>query len=1374
MFDDVIQLAATKYSPQDKCRLNIGHGDLSSDIVVHLQNLENLDGQAVMNRFERVLNSHENMSADDTFEISVGLLRTNKGGGKPNNKGKGRKPRNGKKALHLLPHLNMNNIHNAVLNKTAIVNILPDEGPEQLCAAKSIVVADARLKTDAKKMKKDAYYNLIRKNRQFSMSESCLKFLALRLQGKTGLPTNRPLTVPELSLFENHVQAKILVIQFVDDQVNPVVTQCSADAYEREIYLYLVDNHFYPVVNVNAMFPDKKLCRKCYQVYRLKSPHPCVPEKCFVCTRTECQLGQTVKCVDCNMTCRNEACFQAHRAVTFKKKQSRCDVNKKCHSCGKVVNTRKIPLSDHVCDTYECRTCGKWVESSHLCYLRRKKMKTTSGKFIFFDFESIQSERYECREGYQPRDTPGNGCGKTIGPDGVQCSDTVTCLKCKLCTNCKKSNCGRFVHQPNFVVAESSCDTCKDEVLTDKSVCKNCGDLCADCATNRLGKCRLPAECGIRRRIFRGLDTTYEFCCWLLSPPHRNYVCIAHNGKAYDFSFILNYLVSEARMTPECVFAGAKLMGMEVRNGLDIKFVDSINFMGMALSKLPGAFGLEPEQLGLSGADVTELAKLPFPHRFNTRENMDYVGPFPPIEMYDVDSMREEDAKKLREWYSSQQGKNFDMQEQLQIYCTLDTSILRLACNRFRDLVKSVTLREWEDGEVTYVDCFSHLTIASMVMQVYRLNHIEEFFEVTLSDGRQVVATKRGGDWNVDGDPLPSGEIVDKSFVSSSIAQLPAQGYVRSSNHSKKSIGWLEYQSSLLGRQIIHARNYGEQKIKCGDAHYLADGFDPLERACYLFHGCFYHGHSCQTRKVKDKRTGFYMRDLNDRTKKVEAAIKKAGYRLFTIYECEWDKIVSQSPEIQNFLKKLDVPQRLRIRDAFFGGRTSGFKLHHACEAQEEIHYVDVCSLYPYINKTAKMPTGHPTIITKDFDLTLKSYFGIAHVKILPPKHEYIPVLPVRLHGKLTFPLCRICAEREQQDQCGHSTDERAISGVWCTPELMAAIDQGYSVLKVYEVYHYEKSSQYDPETGQGGLFAQQVDLFLKIKAEASGYPENVVTEADKDEFVTEFQKKCGVLLDKEKISPNPALRSISKICLNSFWGKLGQKPNKPKCRYIREISELTKMLNNAMCRVLNFHIINEDVMVIVYNDADGFEEESFVTNEVLAAFTTCWARLELYRHMKMVGRNILYCDTDSLIFRTKKTVAADGTISFENHPPLGNSLGELTNELKPNTFIKEFVCSAPKSYSFITNTGKESTKFKGVTLNGLNSVKVNFKAVKELILGNIDEITLHPQTQFKRDKFQGVVTNAPLVKKLVPTYNKRRILQNFDTVPFGYIEPVL
>ena len=83
-------------------------------------------------------------------------------------------------------------------------------------------------------------------------------------------------------------------------------------------------------------------------------------------------------------------------------KKSKCETKQKCDRCGKVVYTRKLSLSDHECGNFECKLCGKWVDISHLCYLRRKCIKSTPGRFIFFDFESIQSEKYECQDGYNP------------------------------------------------------------------------------------------------------------------------------------------------------------------------------------------------------------------------------------------------------------------------------------------------------------------------------------------------------------------------------------------------------------------------------------------------------------------------------------------------------------------------------------------------------------------------------------------------------------------------------------------------------------------------------------------------------------------------------------------------------------------------------------------------------------------------------------------------------------------------------------------------------------------------------------------------------------------------------------------------------------
>lgn len=117
---------------------------------------------------------------------------------------------------------------------------------------------------------------------------------------------------------------------------------------------------------------------------------------------------------------------------------------------------------------------------------------------------------------------------------------------------------------------------------------------------------------------------------------------------------------------------------------------------------------------------------------------------------------------------------------------------------------------------------------------------------------------------------------------------------------------------------------------------------------------------------------------------------------------------------------------------------------------------------------------GHPTIITDNFQ-DMSSYFGLANIKILPPRKLYHPLLPYRSQGKLKFPLCRTCADAENQHDCICSVDERAIIGTWCTPEIQMAVSKGYEILKMYEIYHFEQSSQYDTLSGEGGLFAKYV-----------------------------------------------------------------------------------------------------------------------------------------------------------------------------------------------------------------------------------------------------------------------------------------------------------
>ena len=152
---------------------------------------------------------------------------------------------------------------------------------------------------------------------------------------------------------------------------------------------------------------------------------------------------------------------------------------------------------------------------------------------------------------------------------------------------------------------------------------------------------------------------------------------------------------------------------------------------------------------------------------------------------------------------------------------------------------------------------------------------------------------------------------------------------------------------------------------------------------------------------------------------------------------------------------------------------------------------------------------------------------------MLPPNDLYHPVLPVRCHGKLLFPLCRTCAENKNQEGCSCPDEQCVLLGTWTTLEIWKAIDKGYRIVRVYEVYHWPESTQYDPRTGKGGLFSEYVNAFLKVKQESSGWPEWCKTQQDKDAYLSSYEHREGIALAREKVQKNPGLRSLAKLCLN-------------------------------------------------------------------------------------------------------------------------------------------------------------------------------------------------------------------------------------------------
>ena len=100
--------------------------------------------------------------------------------------------------------------------------------------------------------------------------------------------------------------------------------------------------------------------------------------------------------------------------------------------------------------------------------------------------------------------------------------------------------------------------------------------------------------------------------------------------------------------------------------------------------------------------------------------------------------------------------------------------------------------------------------------------------------------------------------------------------------------------------------------------------------------------------------------------------------------------------------------------------------------------------------------------------------------------------------------------------------------------------------------------------------------------------------------------------------------------------------------------------------------------------------------------------------------------DTDSIIFISRPGVP---------EPSLGNFLGDLTNELKPGQFIREFVSLGPKTYGYQTNDDKTCVRVKGFTLNGTASEIINFKSLIALLNDRTSFVTVSYLNTLKRNK---------------------------------------
>ena len=358
---------------------------------------------------------------------------------------------------------------------------------------------------------------------------------------------------------------------------------------------------------------------------------------------------------------------------------------------------------------------------------------------------------------------------------------------------------------------------------------------------------------------------------------------------------------------------------------------------------------------------------------------------------------------------------------------------------------------------------------------------------------------------------------------------MPEMGYRGNVNQSLIALCWLHEINETCEPIEYRLSREGERKIL---GRFL-DSYCEESNTLYQFHWCFYHGCvNCFDMNDYNRMLKESFKNLAEKTRMFTNLLKLKGYKVVEKWEWEYLRKKKTQKLTCTKVKSFFLNLFLSIRKM----PCSPECLKYSAKENEKIMYLDFTS-YPSVQKKNIFPVGHPQIyIRKDEcrKIDLKNVMVLVKCTVLPPRNLLFPVLPVRIEGKLIFPLWFACA-KEKQQACNHVETERYLCGTWTSVEINKAVEKKYQIVEIFEIYDYKQGKQ---------IFGEYVNTFLKFKHESSGVTKDClnkdgrVNEQRLDNFVKDFQRVEGVLLEKEKIQKNPALRTIAKKLLNSLWGK--------------------------------------------------------------------------------------------------------------------------------------------------------------------------------------------------------------------------------------------
>ena len=488
-------------------------------------------------------------------------------------------------------------------------------------------------------------------------------------------------------------------------------------------------------------------------------------------------------------------------------------------------------------------------------------------------------------------------------------------------------------------------------------------------------------------------------------------------------------------------------------------------------------------------------------------------------------------------------------------------------------------------------------------------------------------------------------------------------------------------------------------------------------------------------------------------------------------------------------------------RRALRGGRTDVRRITYTLSQEEidqgvKIVYVDVNSMYPYVQVNYDYPVGVPQVYVYDRDyypchehrkpdagnvinlncgcpyalrvaykcrmmfihvedseptaesiLADEDFFGIVCISYTPPKNLFHPIL-------LTTGETGKCL----------ATLEPQVGYVCTTVELKVALQNGYVLHRVHRFDKYKK---------RPGLWT---DFIKQLYVDKLSYSQTAPRSREyMEETASIYEERFGmgdmIRESYPRWQNNPVKKQVAKIMLNSGWGKHCQRANMPTTELIgyEDLDASATFMQGYEDHQFNIIGIYHLEDKVAYEKSPIKNAYHNFHNSYIPAglFVPAYGRLMLYEQLKHLGKNVLYHDTDSII----AIQHPDGY-----HVPTSDIWGDQEEEKDSKIGIVSFTSIAPKSYGYRLSNGKTVTKFKGVCLKASHSDILNFDIMNRMVnmhLGGEQLVVDVPQMgmPFSKKTLETRTTNALKQVKFDAETLKGNLHTDGYVYPFGFCE---